>query len=153
RADRRVLAKRRELELELVEPPSVVRVEECDVLAFGEPRAVVARRRRTAVLLLNQVHPPIGLGAHASGAIVRGAVIDHDDLEVENALIGRGAQRGFDERAFVVGGDDARDPASPRGTQKRSASRPTPRPASLATRAAYSTDRSSMGPHSRFCEP
>ncbi|MPL94874.1 hypothetical protein SDC9_41033 [bioreactor metagenome] len=94
----------------LVRTPQIARVAKADDRAARHPDAAVARRGRAAVRLHHQLHAGIlagVIGGDPHRAVGR-AVIDHDDLEIGEALRAQAAQRRVECRLGVAGGHDDR---------------------------------------------
>src|ERR1019366_799490 len=92
--------------------PDVVGVEKSEILARRTPRANVARRRRSAVGLLDEPHAvaavPGVLFNDCAGSIGR-AVVNANDFEILEGLPDYAVHGASDSRGRVVGGNDYRN--------------------------------------------
>src|SRR5208282_1374943 len=92
--------------------PHVVGVEKSQIFARRMPRAVIARRRRSAVGLLDEPHAVAvikGVLLNDCAGLIGRAVVNANDFKILDRLPDYAVQGASDSRGRVVGGNDYRD--------------------------------------------
>jgi len=89
----------------------VVSIEKDDLVTYRGFQSGVACRGKPLVSLTDQTD--MGIAGHYYIGMVRGAVIDDNDLVGRDGLVDNATDRFVQEHCVIIGGDDHRDGAAP----------------------------------------